>query len=658
MTDAQRHRGPDDQGFAAFSLGSSFASSGGDRAPAIDPILRRETLAADAAPGFEGGFGFNRLSIRDLSSHGHQPMVTRDRRVVIVFNGEIYDADDHRAPLEREGHVFSGTSDTEVLLALYQRHGLDGMLARINGMFAFAIADLGARRLFLGRDRLGIKPLYVWQSGGVLAAASEVKSFLRHPAFAARLDDDAFAETMAFRSTAKDRHLLAGVRQVEPGGVLEIAGREVRARRYWQVKTDAATAPTSARAFEAAAREVEAQIEQSVKMQLVSDVPVGCQFSGGLDSSMVSAFANRHTKTSGHYQSFSILVDDPRFDEERWIDAANTHLGVSGYKYRFGEDEFASRLERATWHLDQPLDHMNSLGIMLLAERSRAHVTVLLSGEGADELFGGYGRFLRALYRPYLAPVSGVSARLGATIPSVVQSKLAAFGSDRGDGDRDWFIRASSPVLPSFVEALTGKASLYDSAMDLRRAMFPSDGTFVARCRAYELETFLVGLLNRQDKMTMAHSLENRVPLLDHALVELVAKLPDSFSVALRPSRAPLERNTKRILKRVAERHFPESFVYRKKEGFGMPLARYLRSRAMRPIVERAILSAERRGLVDAKTMRRYWKEELDQPFVSEALWIAVSFEMWASQVLDGDRAALDRAGVSSGMTNGVSALA
>lgn len=613
MTDAQRHRGPDDQGFAGFSLGTGT----------IEPDVV-------ARPGaFEGGFGFNRLSIRDLSAHGHQPMVARGGRAVMVFNGEIYNADEQRDELVAKGHSFVGTSDTEVILALYREHGLDGMLERLNGMFAICLADLDARRFVIARDRLGIKPLYYWRSGSLIAVASEAKSFLAHPRFSARLDEESFSEYLAFRSCAKDRHLLSDVRQAEPGEVIDAAGADLRRRRYWRPPT----ARTWTRSYGEAVDAVEAQLEKSVKLQLVSDVPVGCQFSGGLDSSMVSAFANRHTKRRGHYQSFSILVDDPRFDEERWIDIAGRHLGVDGHKFRFGEREFASRLDRATWHLDQPLDHMNSIGIDLLAEGSRPHVTVLLSGEGADEVFGGYARFLRILYRPFLQPVAPAFAR----IPRV-GDKLATFGVSRGRGDRDWFIRASSPILPELVAQLTGQRHHYDRAMDLRRAMFPTEGDLLARCRAYELETFLVGLLNRQDKMTMRHSLENRVPLLDHDLVELVSGMPDDFSVTRRPSLHPLERNTKRILKRVAERHFDKSFVYRPKEGFGMPIARYFRSDAMRPIVERAIASARKRGVIDARVLERWWKEDLARPFIAEALWIGIAFELWAAQVLDGDR--------------------
>jgi asparagine synthase (glutamine-hydrolysing) len=611
MTEEQIHRGPDDQGFATFSLGSgTFASW---------PKEARQPHT------HEGGFGFNRLAIRDLSPAGHQPMATPDGRVVMVFNGEIYNADDERAELIGRGVQFRGRSDSEVLLYMYREYGIEETLARLNGMFAFVIADLDAQRIVLARDHFGIKPLYYWQSPHVFAAASEVKSFLQHPDFVPRLDSQNLAEHLAFRSCAGGRHLLSGVKEVEPGEWIELRqGSKPRRTRYWRPGVHTSWKGT----FDAAVDAVEAAIERSVRRQLVSDVPVGCQFSAGVDSSLVSAFANRH-HARGRYQTFSIIVDDARFNEEPWIERGERHLGVRGHRFTLGADEFAERLVRATWHLDEPLDHMNSIGILLLSERSRPHVTVLLSGEGADETFCGYPRFLRLLMRPALGRIAPFFAH----VPRI-GGKLSSFDSSRGVDARDWFIRASSPLLPEHLRALSGDIS-YEEAMEVRRAMFPSEGDLVARCRAYELQTFLVGLLKRQDKMTMAHSIENRVPLLDHEIVELVSSMPSSFCVDLRPRRS-LERNTKRLLKAVTARHFPDAYVYRKKQGFGLPIRVYFRSSSMRSILEEVVTSAARRGLFDARAIRRWWLDESEDPSVTEALWIAIAFELWARQFLDG----------------------
>jgi len=610
MTAEQRHRGPDDVGFATFSL----------RAQTHAPWA-----AGQADRAHEGGFGFNRLSIRDLSPAGHQPMASADGRLLMVFNGEIYNADDERPALVKRGHTFRGSSDSEVLIEMFREYGVDETLRRINGMFSIVLADLDRQRLVIVRDRLGIKPLYTWRTGSHLAVASEAKSFFQHPDFVAKLDRDNLAEHLVFRSCAASRHLLAGVQQVEPGEVLEIDpnGEVTRRSRYWRP----GTTTTWTRSYAEAVDAVDAAVDRGVRTQLVSDVPVGCQFSAGVDSSLVSAYANHH-QTKGQYQTFSIVVDDRRYDETPWIAEGERRLAVQGHRFRLSGKEFAERLESATWHLDQPLDHMNSIGIMLLAERSREHVTVLLSGEGADETFCGYSRFHRVLLRPVLGPI----APLLAHVPRV-GTKLAGFDASRGATDRDWFIRSSSPVMPEHVTALTGDANAYEAAMDVRRAMFPTEGDLIARCRAYELETFLVGLLKRQDKMTMAHSMENRVPLLDHDIVDLVSGMPASYCVDLRPRRR--ERNTKRLLKKVACRHFPKSYVYRRKQGFGLPIAEYFQSTAMQPLLDDLMTSAARRGLFDARALRR-WREQLHDPFIVEAFWVAIAFELWARQVLDG----------------------
>lgn len=628
MTDEQRHRGPDDQGYALFSM-----KGRGSAAP-WQPVKEAHAAAGPKhSRSSEGAFGFNRLSIRDLSPAGHQPMLTPDGRVVMVFNGEIYNADEERPELARRGITFRGTSDTEVLLHMYRTYGVEETLRRLNGMFAFVIADLDQRRIVMARDHLGIKPLYFFHTPKAFAAASEAKSLLLHPQLTRMLDEENLAEHLVFRSCVANRHLLRGVQQVQPGEWLDLrvgdSSGTLRPHRYWRPHTR----QTWRGSFRDGVDAVEAAIERSVRLQLVSDVPVGCQFSAGVDSSLVSALANRH-QTKGRYHTFSIVVKDDRYNEEEWIAHGERLLDVPGHRFPFGAAEFADRLERATWHLDAPLDHMNSIGIMLLAERSREHVTVLLSGEGADETFCGYARFQRVLLRSPLGKIAPLLAR----VPRLGE-KLRPFGAERGADDRDWFIRSSAPLLPEHVASLLGGKDVFEAAMEMRRAMFPTEadgGDLIARCRAYELETFLVGLLKRQDKMTMAHSMENRVPLLDYELVDLVSSMPSSFCVdlALRPRR---ERNTKRLLKAVTERHFPKRYVYRKKQGFGLPLIRYFQAPEMQPLIESVIRSATQRGLVNARIMRRWWKDEIGRPNIAEALWIAITFELWARQIFDGD---------------------
>lgn len=626
MADIQRHRGPDDQGFCTFPLRAGAC---------VTPVDRRTQTDALA----HAAFGFNRLSIVDLSENGHQPMATPAGDIVMVFNGEIYNAEDHRQFLRSRGHDFRGRSDTEVLLLLYAELGIEGMLEHARGMFAIAIADLRVGKLFLVRDRLGIKPLYVTQAGESWVFSSEVKSFLEHPDFVSTLQESSLPEYVAFRYCAGDRSLLRGVRQVEPGQWVEISEAGLRAHTYWTPPLPEEPAGFS---FSHAIDLVSHGIERAVKRQLVSDAPLGCQLSGGLDSSLVSAFANRGAGTGQGgkgVEGFSIVVDDPAFTEELWIDAAAKSIGMPANKCHLDEEAFASRVARASWHLEQPLNHMNSVGILLLAERSKPSVSVLLSGEGADELFGGYGRFYRALLRRYAAPFAEVSTRLPATSNPLARSitkRLASFAHSEGRDDVGWFIRAASPMRRDLLAAAYSGAS-FERAIEERRTSVPEGSDFLARCRNYELRTYLVDLLVRQDKMTMAHSIENRVPLLDEDLVELVCSLPSSYCVRLFGSTTPLRHNTKILLKRAAERQFNREFVYRKKEGFGIPLARFLGSKSMQPLMHDLLDSTARRGLFDAKTVRRWYETDLEQPSVAEALWIFFAFELWARQYIDRD---------------------
>ncbi|OFW18871.1 MAG: asparagine synthase (glutamine-hydrolyzing) [Acidobacteria bacterium RIFCSPLOWO2_12_FULL_66_21] len=616
MTDVQRHRGPDDQGFGLFSL----------RAGRSTPCSPSQGSADSGL--WEGGLGVNRLSILDLSLEGHQPMATADGSVLIAYNGETYNAFDLRPGLEDEGVRFRSRTDTEVLLYLYQRHGLEEMLRRLNGMFAFCLVDLREARLYLVRDRLGVKPLYWWSNGRVLLFASELKALLEHPAFAPELEPTRLDEHFLFRYEAGNGCLLKGVRQLEPGQWLSLKDQRLTTGKYWRVP-DSDSAIQLGR--DETADRLEAHLERSVRMQLLSDVKVGCQLSGGVDSSLVTLLAARHSP--GSLDGFSIVFDDRQVSEEAWIDEAAGVAGVDYHKYTLDGHAFTDRLEAATWHMDQPLNHPNSVGIFYLAEQARRHITVFLTGEGADELFGGYTRFLYATLRPRIQPW----ARLLGWLPYIGERLHTRFNGQPADGV-DWFILQSAFLDPAQFMALRPDARL-EEVLASRRAIFEqSSGDHLARCLNYELRTYLVDLLVRQDKMTMAHSIENRVPYLDHELVEFVRSLPPSRLVSDRLARwRPRTGNTKVLLKDVARRHFRARFVYRSKEGFPLPLQAFFLSAPFRSVMEERLLPGIRkRGVTDAKVVGRWWKSLLQGEAQNvEALWICAAFELWAQRFLD-----------------------
>lgn len=613
MTDLVRHRGPDDRGVTLFSIASGVAHEVSAGSPEV----------ADAG---EAGVGFQRLKILDLSERGHQPMMNADRTVMIAFNGEIYNAFDFTQELESAGFHFRSRSDTEVILYLYERYGLDGMLERLNGMFAIVIADFRSHVLHVIRDHCGIKPMYWTVAGASLLFASEAKAFLAHPAFRAEIDTAHVDEYLAFRYVSGDASLLKGVRQLRPGHRLRICGGQVTTHRYWQIPdTPDKAVLSSAEAVDGLDR----VLRQSVASQLLADVKVGCQLSGGIDSSLVSVFARSHF--GADMDTFSVVFDDPRYSEDRWVSQAAAAAQADSHRFMFSEAFFFDTLDRASWHMDQPISHPNSLGIWLLAQGARERVTVLLSGEGADEVFGGYTRFHYAHLRPKVSPWVGALA----WAPKIGTRLERQFGGDPADA----FIMASLFQRPEQVARVRPEADL-SHAMERRRALFGEGrADHLSNCLKYEMQTYLVDLLIRQDKMTMAHGLENRVPFLDRRVVDFARHLPARHlvgeSLALRDGRM---RGTKIVVKELARRTFDDQFVYRPKSGFSLPLAKYFGEARFQALMEDQLLPGMRaRGLVDDTAVRQLWQTlPTAAAGADEALWISIALELWAEQMVDG----------------------
>jgi len=612
----QRHRGPDDQGMRLFSLDNSMSNS--------EEISRNCSLTKK----YEGGLGFNRLSILDLSKNGHQPMCNNDGSVFIALNGEIYNAFDYKSELESAGFNFKSNSDTEVILYLYERYGFSEMLERLNGMFAICIVDLKKKCIYLVRDRFGIKPLYWYEDQGTFLFSSEVKSFFYHPKFKSELDIENLDEYFVFRYCAWDRFLLKGVHQLEPGHWVVLNSSGWKKYKYW----DLATNNRNNISFNLAIDEFEEHMQRSVKMRLLSDVKVGCQLSGGIDSSLINHIACKNSED--HMNAFSIIFNDPNFSEEKWIDEAIIKTKVRCYKYNFSSADFIDNLFRATWHLDQPLNHPNSLGIYHIAKNAKKLVTVLLSGEGADELLGGYTRYLYALMRPKLKPFNSIFNN----IPYVGNLYSKKFGDLNKIDHITWYILQSSFMDSKHFNILYPDAS-YNKTISNRRSFFDeSDESFIDQCFNYEMQTYLVDLLIRQDKMTMAHSIENRVPFLDHELVRFIRSLPDNYLINLNPKlRRFRMKNTKIILKKLGLKYFNTDFVYRSKVGFAFPLKSYYMEPKFQEIMNDIILPGiHNRGIIEYKVVKDWWGNiHSATNEVCESLWICIAFEIWSQQFLD-----------------------
>ena len=612
MADIQRHRGPDDQGIGVFSLpGGRYQAVDGVELPAGQDV-------------FNGALGFNRLKILDLSQHGHQPMANAAGTVILAFNGEIYNAFDYKRELEASGFHFRSRTDTEVILYLYEKYGLDGMLERLNGMFALAIVDLRSRQVHLVRDHLGIKPLYWTTVGRTVLFASETKAFLAYPGFEPEIDPEVVDEYLTYRFVAGERSLLKGVRSLRPGTVLTLGANGVATRRYWEVPDGPKDKWTEAEGL----AQLDMVLRNSVSSQLLSDVKVGCQLSGGIDSSMVTLFAR--SGFAADMDTFSVIFEDPHYSEEHWISIAARAARADSHRFPFTPEVFFGLLDKATWHMDQPMGHPNSLGIWLLAQRSRALVTVLLSGEGADEVLGGYHRFFYAGLRPTVSP----------WLPLLKLAPRMAHRLERQFGGHpvDAFIAASSFQRPEEVLRIRPEANLEQLMVSRREIFAEGKSDHLSNCLKYEMQTYLVDLLIRQDKMTMANSMENRVPFLDRHVVALARSLPVTSLVSdqMARRRAPVH-GTKVALKKLARRTFDDAFVYRRKSGFSLPLPQYFQDRRFETLMEERLLPGmARRGLVGAGAVRDQWNALSTTPGgASETLWISVALELWAQAFVD-----------------------
>ena len=615
MLDIQRHRGPDDQRMYLFSLKNGQSREVGDgRAAGLDG-------------GFEGTIGSNRLSIVDLSRRARQPMSNPEGTLLIAFNGEIYNASDCRRELEAAGFTFRSRSDTEVLLHLYEHAGFDAMLERIEGMFAICIVDLRRREIHLARDQFGIKPLYWTQQGRALLFASEVKSFLVHPQFRTEINVEALDEYLAFRYCAADRFLLRGVHPLEPGRRLRLTMDGLTIQKYWEIPD----VPDKVNLDKPSAMEMlDGLLCRSVESHLMGDVAVGCQLSGGIDSSLVTACASRLVRPRLH--TFSVILRQPAYSEERWISQVAHAVSIDSHRLLLEESYVLDHLAPATWHLDQPLGMPNTVGIYLLAERAKDLFKVLLSGEGADELFGGYGRFhdaaLRERVLPWM-PIIGKVPRWGRRLARRLKCARTA---------ADAFMMSSLILSPGRLLDLRPEADL-ERVLDRRRTIFDQGkADHMSNCMKYDMQTYMVDLLVRQDKMSMAHSIETRVPFLDRQLVSFVRSVPVEYFVGagiLWPRGHA--RNTKILLKELARRTFGEAFAYRPKSGFGLPADRYFAHPKFTEMMEDWLLPGmRRRGWIQENAVRRWWRDGgATRQGVAMMLWVPVALEVWAQLFLD-----------------------
>ena len=602
-TRALRHRGPDDEGF--FEDGSL-------------------------------GLGHRRLSIIDLDG-GRQPIANEDGSVVVVFNGEIYNYRELRKDLEERGHVFRTLSDTETIVHLYEEAG-EGCVEKLRGMFAFALFDRKTRTLLLARDRFGVKPLFLSEPRpGVLAFASEAGALrFAGEAGPAECDPGAIAEYLRFRFVAGPRTLLRSVRKLAPGHVLVATASGVRERAFWDVP-----APEAARGPEPSAadfvEECRERLAEAVRIRLVADVPLGAFLSGGLDSSLLVALMRREGVPRG-LCTFSVGVDDPSIDESAAARATALALGAEHTEVRVSWRDLDEKLERMIERRDGPLSEPSDLALYSLAEAAARRVKVVLSGEGADEVFGGYAKYVVEGLRPlFMALPGGVRKRvvgpLAAALPGSFRRVRATVRSlacaDEAERFADYFASAGGSEIdallePDFLASAERSGSPGGGAALERSLRRVAGAPRLFRMQYADLRVWLPdNLLERGDRLTMAHSLEGRVPYLDHPLVEFASRVPPRLKVR--------GLATKRILREVARGLVPDGVLGRKKIGFAVPIGAWLRgplrARAADVLSSRAFRS---RGIFRPEATARLLDEHASgRRDHGRALWAMLNLEAY-----------------------------
>jgi asparagine synthase (glutamine-hydrolysing) len=592
-----RHRGPDDEG------------------------VRVE-------PGV--GLGMRRLSIIDLAT-GHQPIGSEDGTVQVVFNGEIYNYRELRGELLQEGHRFATTTDTEVIVHGYEQWGR-GVFAHLRGMFGIALWDSRVRTLWLARDRAGIKPLYYVEHEGRLFYGSELKSLLAAGAVERAIDPQALAHYLAFLYTPPDGAIFPGVRKLPPGHVLCWRDGHATVTPFWTPPIDEAVDVDETEAEEL----LLARLRDAVRSHLVSDVPLGAFLSGGVDSSLVVALMAE--ASSRPVKTFSIGFDEPAYDE---LDAARLmaqHVGAEHHEFVVRPDALAI-VEQLVAHFDEPFADASAIPTWYVSELARRHVTVVLSGDGGDELFAGYDRYVphAQVSRFDTLPVPGKRALAGfaaRTLPHGARGQRFLRHVARDDESR--YIESVSFFGPEDRHALLdGGVAAPDGPApeDHMRARFEHVRhlPLVSRMMHVDFGTYLPeDILTKVDRMSMAHSIESRVPLLDHLLVEFALRLP--LRMKLRDGQR------KYLLKRVAARVLPPQLLTRKKQGFGVPLGVWFRGK-LRGAFQDVLLSARarQRGYFNPREIQRLLHEHLTGRRDHELrLWQLLMFELWHRSYLDG----------------------
>ena len=609
MTAVIKHRGPDASGTVTFEDGPDFC-----------------------------GLGHTRLSIIDLAG-GAQPMSNEDGTIWIVFNGEIYNHRDLRSSLKSLGHRYTTSSDTETILHLYEQYGRD-CVHHLLGMFAFAIWDDTRKTLFAARDRLGIKPFYYTHEHDALIFGSEIKAIVQSGKIQPALNQEKLNEYLAFGYLTDEHTLFSGIHKLLPGHWLTWEKGSISTGRYWDVSFEA----KDFRPCQVIEQELGSLFENTVQMRLMSDVPLGMFLSGGLDSSAIAATMAK--LNPDRINAFTVDFGQGYYSESGYAETVAEASNMQLHKVTVTSRMVVDALEKLIWHNDLPIHFPASIPLYFVSLEASRHVKVVLTGEGSDELFGGYGRYRMSVWNMRMA------AMLKHLVPDAVRQvvrtrvwqlpipmklkKALAHSLFYHQPDVAHLILDNyySIFTQAEIQALTGGTAgndmtgVYDNYLNYY-SRFPEEPV-LNRMLYTDMKTYLEELLMKQDKMSMATSVESRVPFLDHRLVEMAATLPENLKIK--------GNHLKYIFKQVSRNLLPPDIIRRPKMGFPLPLETWMKEPLFNGFVKDILLDSRTRdrGLFSLKQIKTLLDDhEKNRRDTSLKIWQLLNFELWSRQFLD-----------------------
>ncbi|HJS23267.1 MAG TPA: asparagine synthase (glutamine-hydrolyzing) [Pyrinomonadaceae bacterium] len=607
MRDVITHRGPDDEGL----------------------LIDRNV-----------GLGHRRLSIVDVAS-GHQPMTNEDGSLHIIYNGEFYNHADYRESLEANGHVYSTHSDTETILHLYEEHG-SACVDYLRGMFAFAIWDQRKRELFIARDRLGIKPLYyVHTDDGSLYFGSEIKTLLEAGAVKPEINYAVLSDYLANHATSGEETLFLGVKRLLPGHVMTWRDGELSIRCYWDVDFTKDAGDT--RDDKTYIQQWSELFRESVRLRLMADVPLGMFLSGGIDSSAIAAVMSG--MVSEPIKTFSVAFAEREANELEYARLIAAAYKTNHHEIVVSPEQFFSALPRLVWHEDEPLAHPSSVALYFVSQLASQHVKVVLTGEGSDELLAGYGRYRRTIwnialghqYKKFTPSVARDTIRKqiermmpGGRMRQKLMRTFLVLSPELESIYFDNFAVFPAPMQQHmFTRETMDRIGSIDPYVELRRLLeLTKDLSLLDGLLYADIKTYLHELLMKQDQMSMATSVESRVPFLDHKLVEFTAKMPDSMKLRGGTTKYVLRESMKGVL--------PEKILSRTKMGFPVPVGSWFRG-PFKSVIDEYVLSerALSRGIFAPDFVRNIVSLHQAGEDHSERLWSLLNFEMWLRRFFD-----------------------